>query len=41
MTSSPLAAREADAVLAPFSVPVIGTFDLTEQEIASGLLVRH
>ncbi|MDR7329153.1 DUF1611 domain-containing protein [Corynebacterium guangdongense] len=41
MTSSPLAAREADAVLAPFSVPVIGTFDLTDHEIASGLLVRQ
>ncbi len=41
MTSSPLAAREADAVLAPFSVPVIGTFGLTEPETATGLMVRR
>lgn len=41
MTSSPLAAREADAVLRPLSVPVLGTFELTGADAATGLLVRR
>ena len=40
MTSSPLAAREAEEVLGRLGVPVIGTFDLTDPAVAAGLSVR-
>lgn len=37
MTSSPLATNEARAVLAPFGVPVVGTFDLQDPLEADAL----
>lgn len=40
MTSSPLAAREAEEVLGRLGVPVVGTFDLTDPAVAAGLSVR-
>lgn len=40
LTSSPLAAAEAAALAEEFGVPVIGTFDLTEAEVATGLTTR-
>lgn len=38
MTSSPLATREAQEVLAAVQVPVIGTSDLSDPEVAGSLL---
>ncbi|MGO1543360.1 MAG: DUF1611 domain-containing protein [Gulosibacter sp.] len=40
LTSSPLATREANEVLAQFETPVIGTFDLTDPQQAESLLLR-
>lgn len=40
LTSSPLASAEAHEVLAPFGVPVVKTFSLTEPARATGLLAR-
>ncbi|AKK10928.1 malic enzyme protein [Corynebacterium uterequi] len=40
LTSSPLATAEAAAVLRPVGVPVIGTFELTQPEVATGIGVR-
>lgn len=40
LTSSPLATREANEVLAKFNTPVLGTFDLSNPEIAESLLLR-
>ncbi|WP_245575438.1 P-loop NTPase family protein [Gulosibacter molinativorax] len=40
LTSSPLATREANDVLAKFETPVLGTFDLSLPEVAESLLLR-
>lgn len=40
LTSSPLATREANDVLAKYETPVFGTFDLSLPEVAQSLLLR-
>lgn len=40
LTSSPLATREANDVLAKYETPVFGTFDLSQPEVAESLLLR-